>query len=59
MDIATLALALAIVKNIPGSAAAEAIDAANRAEDAADLAQQYGYKITIEDGVMIIGEENE
>lgn len=59
MDIATLALTLAIVKNIPGSAAAEAIAAADRAEDAADLAQQYGYKFTIEDGVMIIGEDDE
>lgn len=36
MDMDTLAVAVAVVKNIPGTAAARAEDAATRAEEAAE-----------------------
>ena len=39
MDELTLAIAIAIMRNLPGTAAAEAIDAAEQAQAAAEQAQ--------------------
>ena len=59
MGILSVALTVALTKRIPGSAAADAVDAAERAENSAELAQQYGYRLTIEDGSLVIGQDNE
>lgn len=52
MDIQTLAAAIGVAKSIPGSAA-------ERAEAAAALAQEYGYSLVFSDGYMVIGEQQE
>lgn len=57
MDISTLAAAIGIIKKMPDTAVAKAEKAADDAENAAELAQQYGYRITIEDSVLVIGED--
>lgn len=57
MDNSLLALAIAIVKSIPDTAAADAIEAKNDAEAAAALAQQYGYRLTVEGKTLVVGEE--
>ena len=59
MDLVTYGAVLAAVKKIPGSAASEAIEAANRAEDAADLAKQYAYKMEIVGDTLYIKEGDE
>lgn len=58
MDVETLGAALALTKKIPGSAAADAIEAKEAAETAAELARQYGYLLTINGDTLIIGEED-
>ena len=59
MDILTFAMTLAKVKKIPDTAISDAIAAADRAESAADLAQEYGYRIRIDGNRMYIGEDEE
>lgn len=59
MDISTLAAAIGIIKKMPDTAVAKAEKAAGDAESAAKLAQQYGYRITIEDSVLVVGEDGD
>ena len=57
MDISTLAAAIGIIKKLPGTDIERAEKAAEDAESAAELAQQYGYRITVEDSVLVVGED--
>lgn len=59
MDISTLAAAIGIIKKMPDMAVAKAEKAADDAESAAELAQQYGYRITVEDSVLVVGEDGD
>ena len=59
MDISTLAAAIGIIKKMPDTAVAKAEKAADDAENAAELAQQYGYRITVEDSVLVVGEDGD
>lgn len=59
MDIPTLAAAIGIVKKMPDTAAARAEEAAEAAENSAELAQQYGYRITVEGSTLVVGQEGE
>ena len=52
MDAETLMAAIAISKTIPGTAA-------ERAETAAAIAEQYGYSLAIEGDTLVIGEEDD
>ncbi len=57
MDIQTLIAAIGIIKRMPDSSAAKAEAAAERAETARDLAEQYGYRITVDKSTLTIGQE--
>lgn len=57
MDNVMLGALIAILKGIPDTAVSEALQAKTDAEAAAALAQEYGYKFTIEDKTLVIGEE--
>ena len=57
MDGSMLGLIIALIKGVPESAGAKAIQAKEDAEAAAQLAQQYGYKFTVEGKTLVIGEE--
>ncbi len=59
MDVMTIGAAIAIAKSLPDTAVGQAVAAAERAESAAETAVEYGQLITIEDDVLIIGEEGE
>lgn len=59
MDVTTLGAAIAIAKNIPGSAAQRAEAAAQAAEESAEAAAAHNYAITITDGVLNITESEE
>lgn len=51
MDIETMAATIAVVKKMPDNAA----NSAQRAEDAADRAEEYGQRITIQNNTLVIG----
>ena len=38
---------------------ADATNAAGQAIEAAELAQQYGYKFTVDNNTLVVGEEDE
>lgn len=57
MDNVMLGALIAILKSIPDTAVSEAIEAKDDAEAAAALAQEYGYRITVEGKALVIGEE--
>lgn len=57
MDGSMLGLVIALIKGLPESASARAEQAKNDAEAAAELAQEYGYRITVEGKALVIGEE--
>lgn len=57
MDISTLAAAIGIIKKLPGTDIERAEKAASDAESAAELAQQYGYRITVEGNTFVVGED--
>ena len=57
MDGSMLGLVVALIKGLPESASARAEQAKEDAETAAQLAQQYGYKFTVEGKTLVIGEE--
>ena len=59
MDISTLAAAIGVIKKMPDTAVAKAEKAAGDAESAAELAQQYGYRITVEGKTLVVGEEGD
>ena len=46
-DVETIAAALALAKQIPGTAVGDAQAAADRAESAAEIAQDYGFTLTL------------
>lgn len=58
MDMQTIIAAIGIVKKMPDTSAAKAEAAAERAESARDLAEQYGYRITVDESTLTIGEES-
>lgn len=58
MDGSVLGLVIALIKGIPSSAAAQAIQAKEDAEAAAALAQQYGYRLTVEGTTLVVGQED-
>lgn len=45
-----IAQIFALIKSIPESAAARSLDAARRAEAAADIAENHGFTLTYTDG---------
>lgn len=51
MDIETMAATIAIIKKIPNTAA----NSAQKAEEAADRAEQYGQRISLQNETLIIG----
>ena len=51
MDVETMAATIAVVKKMPDNAA----NSAQRAEDAADRAEEYGQRITIQNNTLVIG----
>lgn len=53
MDIETMAATIAVVKTMPDTAA----NSAQRAEDAADRAEEYGQRVTVQNGTLVIGGE--
>lgn len=53
MDPTTLAIAIALMKALPGTATADAVAAADRAEAAAESASKHAMGVTIE-GTNII-----
>lgn len=57
MDISTLAAAIGIIKKLSGTDIERAETAARNAESAAELAQQYGYRITVEGNTLVVGED--
>ena len=58
MDGSILGLVIALIKGIPSGAAAQAIEAKEDAEAAAELAQQYGYRLTVEGKTLVVGQED-
>lgn len=50
---ALLGALMAIVKTIPGTAISEAVDAANRADAAAELAEQHNMGVTVSGTKMV------
>ena len=59
MDTDTLGAVISIVKAIPGTAVERAEAAQEAAETAAGLAQEYGYRLYVEDTTLVIGEEDD
>ena len=57
MDISTLAAAIGIIKKMPDTAVTRAEKAASDAESAAELAQQYWYRVTVEGNTLVVGED--
>lgn len=51
MDIETLATTIAIIKKMPNTAA----NSAKKAEEAADRAERYGQRISLQNETLIIG----
>lgn len=61
-DVETIAAALALAKQIPGTAVGEATEAAERAEAAAEIAQDYGFELTLtenQDGTYTLEKDGE
>ena len=59
MDIETLGAAIAYAKGAPNTAVSKAEAAKAAAEQAAELAQTYGYRLSVEGTTLVIGEEDE
>lgn len=60
IDNETLGAAIALARAIPGTAAADAIAAAEEAKEAAQTAQECGYRIVISgDTVTVLPKEGE
>ena len=60
MDVGFLGLVMALVKRIPGSATATAVQAKTDAQAAAALAQEYGYYLDFgDDETITVGSEVE
>lgn len=57
MDTGTMAATIAVIKGMEDGSVARAEKAAEEAEASAKLAQEYGYKLTLDDGVLVVGEE--
>ena len=59
VDIETMAATIGVVKGISDTAAGRATIEADRAEQASLLAQQYGYRLTVVNSTLLIGQESE
>lgn len=59
VDVETMAATIGVVKRIPTTAAGKATEEADRAEQAANLAQQYGYRISVSGTKLMVGLEKE
>ena len=59
MDMAAVAAAVAIAKKIPDTAVGDATAAAERAEAAAASAQEYGYRIVVNNHTLTITSEED
>lgn len=59
MDMTTLGAAISIVKKMPDKSIAEAIEAAERAETAAEAIEELNYTITVSGSKLVIEERGE
>lgn len=57
MDNGLLGAIIAIVKAIPGTAVSDALAAAGRAEDAAELAEQHNMGVAVSGTTIVFSEE--